>query len=173
MSRTLAKQRSQGHWSSSVEWYTEPWLMERITAFLGDYLDPCPARNGNVIEVNGLGISWKGRSVFCNPPYGSAIKPWITKAMTEPVKEVILLVPAFTETKWFLPLLSHSICFVQGRLNFMRPNETKPKNVPHASVLVYRGKRYKQFADAFCDLGPILRPYRAYRALEPTLLRAS
>ncbi len=164
--------RNKSQWHTDVECYTEPWLLDRIAEFLGvGYLDPCPARNGKRLEINGLAIPWRG-AVFCNPPYGRAIKPWIAKAVTEPVSDLILLLPAYTETQWFAPLFRYTICFVYQRLRFDRPGQVKGhgQQVPHASVLVYRGKRHKPFADAFCDLGPVMRPYRAYQANTPKLL---
>lgn len=159
MSRTLAKQRQANDWMSSTEWYTPPWLLECIADFLGaDYYDPCPARNGSPLLVDGLAQSWAGLRVFCNPPYGRAIVPWIHKAMTEPVEEIILLVPAYTETRWFEPLLDYAICFIRGRINYSSPmrNGGKPRNAPHASALVYRGPRPQAFAEHFADIGPTL-----------------
>lgn len=155
--------RASRNFNASPEWYTPPWIIERVSALLGaDYFDPCPAREGAPISVNGLDITWRGR-VFCNPPYGRGIAPWVRKAVTEPVDELVLLVPASTDTSWFQPLFSHTLCFIAGRLYFHkpggkdRPGETR---TPHASVLVYRGERIEQFADTFADAGTIMCAYR-------------
>ena len=170
MSVQRGVQRTNNQYRGSMEWYTPRWLVARIAAFLDDgWYDPCPASHGKVCE-NGLVASWKGKRVFCNPPYGRDIVPWVRKAMTEPAHEIILLVPAYTDTQWFSPLYSHSICFVHGRLYFHRPNGQQDTRTPHPSVLVYRGRRYRQFADAFSDLGPIMRTYRAKRDAQPRLL---
>lgn len=157
MSRATAIQRTNNQYAGTMEWYTPAWLLERVAAFYGgSYYDPCPASLGTIRE-NGLLASWGGKGgVFCNPPYGKPIAAWVRKAMTEPVRELILLVPAYTETRWFAPLYGHTICFVHGRVQFERYGQ-KRENAPHPSVLVYRGRRWRQFADAFCDLGPILR----------------
>lgn len=168
MSSRRALQRTDNQYSGTMEWYTPQWLLARIADFYGGgYFDPCPASEG-VIRENGLMGSWKGERVFCNPPYGKPIAAWIRKAMTEPAREVILLVPAYTETQWFAPLYAHTLCFLAGRVEFTRHNQ--PIRAPHPSVLVYRGRRCRQFADAFSDLGPIVRTYRAKRDPQPVLL---
>ena len=137
--------------SRSDRWFTPPDLEAEIRAFLGDYLDPCPARlPGERIE-SGLWMPWRGR-VYVNPPYGRAIGPWIRKAMTEPVSEVILLVPARTDTAWFQSLYDCWICFLRGRLRFSGARDS----APFPSALVYRGPRPVQFARAFEHRGPVV-----------------
>ena len=156
-----------------MEWYTPSWLIERIADFYGGaYYDPCPASQGVVVE-SGLFGDWTGKRVFCNPPYGNPIKPWIVKAMTEPCREVMLLVPANTETAWFAPLYAHTLCFIRGRVQFRKHGSQRGENAPHPSVLVYRGRRYRQFAEAFSDLGPILRTYQPMRDKQPVLISAA
>lgn len=169
MGKARAIQRNNNKHQGTMEWYTPSWLLQRIVDFYGGtYYDPCPASQG-VIRENGLMGSWQGKRVFCNPPYGKPIAAWIRKAMTESAREVILLVPAYTETQWFAPLYGHTLCFMRGRVRFM-VNGMMPKDAPHPSVLVYRGRRHKAFADAFSDLGPVLRTYRPKRDAQPTLL---
>lgn len=175
MSRTLAKQRLKNRWESSPEWYTPPWLLDMVCAFLGpDYLDPCPARNGRPLEVNGLAIAWTGR-VFCNPPYGRAIVPWIAKACLEPAEEVLLLIPSYTETKWFRPLFEHTICYLYGRVDYYSPtkNGGGQFNAPHASVLVYRGPRAQAFAAHFGSIGAVMVRHPSGVALAPDLWAAA
>lgn len=167
MSRATALQRNNNRYGGTMECYTPPWLMERVAAFYdGAMYDPCPASEGIIVE-NGLVMSWRGKRVYCNPPYGKPIRPWIIKAMTEPALEVILLVPAYTETQWFAPLYEHSLCFLRGRFYFIRGG--KPVHAPHPSVLVYRGQRFRAFAEAFADLGPVLRTYRPMRDEQTSL----
>jgi hypothetical protein len=162
--------------ASTVEWYTPPWLMQRIEQFLGsDLYDPCPARNGQPMERNGLAESWAGRRVYVNPPYGRAIVPWITKAMIEPVDELLMLTPAYTDTRWFQPFYSHAICFIRGRLAFSKPGKRdgRPVPAPHPSVLVYRGPRAAEFAAAFGDVGAIMSSSTTPADLEISLWQRS
>jgi phage N-6-adenine-methyltransferase len=54
-------------------------------------------------EENGLIQSWKGHTVFCNPPY-SNILPWIIKADEEyhqNLTKSVILVPSWTDRKWW------------------------------------------------------------------------
>ena len=163
MSKHLGSVRAKRASHSSPEWYTPDWLMARVAAFLGDgYVDPCPARGSHALATNGLGDSWRGQAVYCNPPYGRDIPPWIVKAMSEPVRELILLVPAATDTRWFAPLFAHTLLFIHGRVYFKRPKDAAQR-APHPSVLVYRGPRSSAFAEAFSDLGPVLRTYRQHK----------
>lgn len=64
-----------------------------------------------------------GHTVFCNPPYGRAIKDWIVKAYEEAQKPntiVVLLIPARTDTTYFHDYIyqKHEIRFIRGRLKF-------------------------------------------------------
>lgn len=142
--------------SASDRWFTPPDLLAEIRAFLGDYYDPCPARREGERIESGLWMAWPP-VVYCNPPYGRAIGPWIVKAMTEPVDELILLVPARTDTAWFQSLYQHPICFIRGRLRFANVRN----NAPFPSVLVYRGPRIEAFRTAFAHRGPIVRSIAA------------
>lgn len=142
---------------SSPEWYTPSWLLERITAFLGEYQDPCPARFDKTIVENGLAMRWTGK-VYVNPPYGRDIPPWIRKAVTEPVSELLILVPAYTDTSWFAPLFEYHMCFIRGRVEFTRPGEKAKARAPHPSVLIYRGPRAGAFFTAFSDIGAVMMP---------------
>jgi site-specific DNA-methyltransferase (adenine-specific) len=135
----------------SDRWFTPPELLERIAAFLGDdYLDPCPARRAGEPIASGLWTTWHGR-VYVNPPYGRAIVPWIRKAVTEPVDELLILVPARTDTAWFQPLWTFDMCFIRGRLRFSGHRDS----APFPSALAYRGPRHVAFAAAFGNLGHI------------------
>lgn len=149
-----AKQRRALMSSATPEWYTPDSLHTRIVAFLGgDVYDPCakPAHApiGLAGRENGLAATWRGH-VFLNPPYGRGIGAWIRKAITEPLDEAILLIPARTDTRWFQPLFDHTILFIRGRLHF---SEGGPATFP--SVLVYIGPRREAFASAFADLGRV------------------
>lgn len=161
-----AAQRHSNRYQKTVERYTPTWLLQRVEAFLGaEYFDPCPASAGTALSINGLEVPWGGR-VWVNPPY-RPLDPWVIKAVTEPVDELLLLVPAYTETRWFRPLFEYPMCFIHGRLCFRRPGDNRPMeylpHAPHPTVLVYRGARLEAFADCFADVGPITTTYRQQR----------
>ena len=71
----------------------------------------------DLIKVGG------GETVFCNPPYGRAISSWVQKAYSEWAingAEVVMLLPARTDTKWFHDYIYNraEIRFIKGRLKF-------------------------------------------------------
>lgn len=95
-----------------------------------NYFDPCPLNS----DFDGLQIDWKSKN-FVNPPY-SKIKQFVDKAIVERKKgkEVILLIPARTDTKYFRKLVDYGcdIVFITGRLHFNNSN-----SAPFPSCLIY------------------------------------
>jgi DNA N-6-adenine-methyltransferase (Dam) len=150
--------------SKSDRWFTPPDLLAEVDAFLGPgWYDPCPACVAGEPPVDGLQESWAGLRTYLNPPYGGRgarkIGPWIDKAMSEPVAEIVLLLPARTDTRWFRPLYDHTIVFIRGRLHFSNHKDSAP--LP--SALVYRGPRAATFAAAFGHRGAVLARYQEGR----------
>lgn len=90
-------------------WRTPPDLYPK------DCFDPCPV-NPN---FDGLAIDWHGK-VFCNPPYSQA-REWILKSFEQRnnCKEIILLLPNWTDRKWFQLIKNESIEFLQGKRYFL------------------------------------------------------
>jgi hypothetical protein len=54
--------------------------------------------------TSGLAGSWQDEYVWCNPPY-SDIAPWVVKAWTSGAHLVYMLVPNWTDRKWWLDLI--------------------------------------------------------------------
>lgn len=164
---TLTKARTDRQYRGSDERYTPPWLLERVTAFLGEgWFDPCPRSYGNAPAVNGLAVPWVGR-VFCNPPY-SRMGPWVAKFCGETFTEGLLLTLAYTDTRWFQPLFDYTILFPQGRICFLDSTGRAIHRPPFGSALVYRGRRQAAFARAFGDMGAIV--HRHSRSVMPRTL---
>ena len=94
------------------------------------YYDPCPYNS----TFNGLEIEWNDNN-FVNPPY-SKIKDFINKAIEEHKKgkEVVLLIPARTDTKYFRKLVDYGvdITFITGRLHFNESN-----SAPFPSCIIF------------------------------------
>lgn len=141
--------------SASAEWYTPPVWAERIAGFMGRIdLDPC-ARGSQAVPalrhetVDGLAIVWRGK-VYANPEYGRKIGLWVEKGLNDPVDEIVMLLPARTDTAWFQPLWnSCTLCFIRGRLKF----SGSANSAPFPSVLAYRGNRHAEFVEAFWQYG--------------------
>jgi hypothetical protein len=103
-------------------------------------------------SLDGLVEPGHGR-LWLNPPYGRIIGDWVRKAVSEyrsgNVTEMILLVPARVDTRWFRALLAGVICFVFGRLKF--GGQSGP--APFPSALIYFGSRTSKFVEVFGDAG--------------------
>lgn len=97
-------------------------------------LDPCPLNDAQIWD--GKALSWRGRRVYCNPPYGPRIGDWIRKGREADV--AVFLLPARTDTRWFHDhaLTADEIRFIRGRLKF----GDSPHGAPFPSMLViYEG----------------------------------
>ena len=121
--------------SAHVEWGTPPDLREALEKEFAFDLDPCTPGQ----RWDGTAISWAGRRVFCNPPYGRGMEKWLEKG---PEAEVaVFLIPARTDTAWFHDhaLKAAEIRFFRGRLKFA-DNHVSPRDgqdaAPFPSMLV-------------------------------------
>ena len=110
-------------------------------------LDPCAtpqnAKCGKFFtkDTDGLKQDWTGETVFCNPPYGKAIKDWVKKCYEESLKpntRIVMLIPARTDTSYFHQYIynkAKEIRFIKGRLKF---GESK-NSAPFPSMVVVFG----------------------------------
>lgn len=82
-------------------------------------------------EQDALTQDWgRGRTIWCNPPYGRGLTDWVVKARSAASQgnTVVMLLPARTDTKWFHRHVYHNaeIRFVEGRLKFGGSRENAP-----------------------------------------------
>jgi hypothetical protein len=152
------------HSSETPEHYTPTVIIDAtIDCFEGCIdLDPCsnpgkptvPALNYFTKADDGLQQSWRGK-VYMNPPYGREIDEWVDKLLLEAtsgeVTEAIALVPARTDTQWFVSLRDHVCCFVEGRLTFIGNGDP----APFPSAVFYIGEHVDRFFHAFHAIGDI------------------
>lgn len=149
--------------SATPEHYTPARIIKATLACLGGIdLDPCsnpgapnvPAARHFTEEHDGLSQEWSGR-VYMNPPYGREIGLWIKKLTAEHaagrVEQAIALVPARTDTDWFMALRDFVCCFVHGRLTFIGNEDA----APFPSAVFYMGENIVTFHDAFLEIGDI------------------
>ena len=133
--------------SKSNDWSTPQDFFDELNAEFGFTLDPCADEFNHKCnkyyteEDDGLLQDWQGERVFCNPPYGKAIKDWVRKAYIEgckPNTTVVMLIPARTDTIYFHKYIYHKaeIRFIKGRLKFGNSKNSAP--FP-SMVVVYRG----------------------------------
>ncbi len=126
---------------------TPSYVIEPIRALLGRIdLDPCTepdnplgAEQFYAPPQDGCGLLWNAETVFCNPPYGEARGRWIARCIAEGERrQVVLLIPAHTETKLFQIALQAcwSVVFVRARLRFgvLRENR-RQEAASHGSAI--------------------------------------
>lgn len=119
-------------WATPQDFYDE---LNREFHFT---LDPCATADNAkcekffTVEDDGLKRDWTGETVFCNPPYGRAIKAWVKKCYEEsrkPDTTVVMLIPARTDTSYFHDYIYHKareIRFIRGRLRFGNAKNSAP-----------------------------------------------
>lgn len=102
----------------SWEWPTPKDFYDLLDDEFSFNFDPCPL-GGNIDGRSTLFSDWRGKRVFCNPPYGPEIRKFLERANEAEV--AVFLVLSRTDTKWFhdivLPTASE-IRFIRGRLRF-------------------------------------------------------
>ena len=132
--------------SKDDKWSTPQDFFDELNTEFGFTLDPCADDSNHKCnkyyteEDDGLLQDWQGEIVFCNPPYGKAIKDWVRKAYIEgckPNTTVVMLIPARTDTIYFHKYIYHKaeIRFLKGRLKFGNSKNSAP--FP-SMVVIYR-----------------------------------
>jgi DNA N-6-adenine-methyltransferase (Dam) len=151
--------------SKSNEYLTPGHIIDRALKFFDGRIDLDPASNSASLvpalsafdrRIDGLKQYWYGR-IWLNPPYGRELLPkFITKAIEEykkgNAKEILILVPARTDTKWHRSLDEFDRCYLHGRLKFQIPGQ-KLTSAPFPSALFYLGEQRQRFVQTWEDLG--------------------
>ena len=151
------------------DWPTPPEFLHHVYRFGDVALDPCPSRMGVVVAKeyswldegrDGLSDDWAsvvrrvgGGCVFVNPPYSDSVS-WLSKCEVEAKKgiDILTLVPARTDTRWFHSLTATRACFVKGRIKFM--GATAGARFP--SVVLYWGAHGGHFHQTFNRIGRVV-----------------
>lgn len=117
--------------SASQHWATPADVYRALDQEFQFTLDPCPLRGAG----DGLALSWKGKRVYCNPPYGRGVDRWLAKAPEAWL--AVFLLPARTDTRWWHDhaMRAAEIRFLRGRLKFGGSKNSAP--FPSV-VLVFR-----------------------------------
>jgi site-specific DNA-methyltransferase (adenine-specific) len=115
------------------EWYTPKPLFNQIENKLNlkFTLDPCATKESAKCEKyytkenDGLSKSWKGETVFINPPYSKDLQPLFIKKAFEEAKDFntkcVLLIPVRADTKiWHNYIFKYAtkVLFIKGRIKF-------------------------------------------------------
>jgi site-specific DNA-methyltransferase (adenine-specific) len=135
---TRKSKMTRGLFSSTTDlWATPQAFFDALDAEFNFTLDPCAlpsnakCKHYFTPEQDGLKQDWGGQKVFCNPPYGQAIKAWVRKCYEESRKPgtlVVMLIPARTDTSYFHDYIYHKaeLRFVRGRLHFNEAEQGAP-----------------------------------------------
>ncbi len=146
--------------SKRQDWATPQEVFNKLNEEFKFTLDPCcseltkKCEKYYTVETDGLSKNWEGERVFVNPPFGKEQASWIKKCFEEsekPNTTVVLLIPARTDTIAFHKYLygKAEIRFIKGRLKFVNPDETMPKekwsSAPFPSMIcILGGSRCKK-----------------------------
>ena len=122
--------------SASNEWATPQAFYDALNEEFNFTLDPCATEENAKCnkffteEQNGLEQSWDNEVVFCNPPYGRALRDWVKKSAEARGGTVVLLIPARTDTTYFHQYIYKKrgveIRFIKGRLKFGEATASAP-----------------------------------------------
>lgn len=145
---------------------TPGYVLEPVRDLLGGIdLDPCTepdnptkAAQFYCLPADGCALPWDAETVWCNPPYGEARDRWVDRCIAEGTRrQVLLLIPAHTETRTFQRALQacESVLLVRSRLRFgvLRENG-RQEAASHGSALFGFGVDLSPLA----AMGTILRP---------------
>ena len=130
--------------SATDQWGTPQDLFDELNSEFNFTLDVCASPwnykvNNYYTETdNGLEQPWTG-TIWCNPPYGRAIKNWIRKGYeaSKGGATVVMLIPARTDTSyWHDYVMKGNIRFLRGRIKFVQPDGTAKAPAPFPSAIV-------------------------------------
>ena len=115
------------HFSSATDrWTTPKAVYDALDAEFHFDFDPCPI-GGTVDGTARLLNSWVGKRVFCNPPYGPALRDFL--GCWKDAELAVYLIPARTDTRWFHEIVlpyATEIRFIKGRLKFGDAKNSAP-----------------------------------------------
>jgi len=123
--------------SEDMDWEIPQEFFDKLDSEFHFTLDPCATKETAKCDKfytkkdNGLLQNWADEIIFCNPPYGSAIKHWVKKCHDEarkPSTKIVMLMPARTDTIYFHEYIYHKaeIRFIKGRLKFGNSKNSAP-----------------------------------------------
>lgn len=140
--------------SLSTEWWTPLDLFEQLDDEFNFTVDAAASAKNALCDryftkrENGIAQSWKGETVWCNPPYGDMIPKFIEKGYEEAINNgvtSVFLIPARVDTRYWHDYIfgKAEIRFIRGRLKFEGPRASGSAPFPAAIVIFRKQKRSK------------------------------
>lgn len=129
--------------------------------------NPTQAQTFYTEEENGLIKVWD-KGTFVNPPYGKILRQWCVKIGSEAARDssrsIIGLLPCGSgrpgTTYWqdyiLIPQLI-AVCYVRGRLKFLRPDGTPASNNTYPSQILGFNVDLRRFKKCYGHLGKVVR----------------
>ena len=119
--------------SESPDWCTPPEFLDHVRKFASIRFDPF-SNAGSLVgaaesicpPADSLVLSWPlDGLIWCNPPYGRELSGCAAKIRAEAERgsEILTLVPARTDTKWWKVLAPRLWCAWRGRITFLEQVE--------------------------------------------------
>ena len=164
--------------SNNTEWATPKSLFDKLNSEYHFTLDVCATPENTkcekffTVEDDGLKQSWiefdwskqtfknplpvvVKEIIFCNPPYGRALKDWVEKCYNEHAEHgitVVILIPARTDTQawhdWIFPHAAR-VRFIKSRVKF-ELDGIKRNSPSFPSVIIeFSNKKYADRLQTF------------------------
>ena len=145
----MSKRMTSGMYSSErPDWETPPEIYDPLDAEFHFTLDVCASPQTAKCDRyftpddDGLSRGWSG-VCWMNPPYGSEIRSWVSKAYfyaDEGCATVVCLVPARTDTAWWHDYCAKAdeIRFLRGRVRFLLDGERLQSAPFPSAVVIFR-----------------------------------
>jgi hypothetical protein len=115
----VSNERMRVHFAAASDrWKTPADTYRALNDEFHFEFDPCPL-DGDKDGLSKLFCDWRGKRVFCNPPYGPDLGKWLERGLEADL--AVFLIPARTDTRWFHELVlpkAKEIRFLKGRLKF-------------------------------------------------------
>lgn len=148
-------------------------ILEPVRNYFGGQIPLDPATEPNnptraevffTEQDDGLKLPWNYSGVFINPPYGKILPEFIKKISEEARSgiPIIALLPCgarFSTRYWQDHALTerlNCICFVRGRVKFIRPTGEVAKQNPYDSQIYGYNVSSRAFRKHFSHLGKII-----------------
>ena len=155
------------HRGATDEWLTPPWIIDALGPF---DLDPCAplvrpwdtAAVHYTIDDDGLSQPWRG-TVWLNPPFGPEAGTWLERLADH--DNGIALVPARTETQWFVRHVwsrADGVLFLHGRPHFHHADGSRAKGNSGAPIcLIAYGLGMVTRLESMRDHGSLVKEWDA------------
>lgn len=166
--------------TGEFERYTPAQYIEMARVVMGTIdLDPASCKVAQrivkateffTIKDDGLSQDWIG-NVWLNPPYHRDLGPrFIDKLVAElacgRTRQAIALTNNSTDTDWFRVAAAacQAICFVRGRILFLKEDGETALTPTQGQSLFYFGSDLERFCAEFCRVGFVATSFRNYLA---------